>query len=200
MTEPSQNNQAFYPLEQYPALKALASQYEIILKELHQNHLWMNWGSDDYDPMGHCQFLKGDWTICPIYFGNYDPYSLNIPATPEVNVEALIASLPNKFPETTALLKEIPTINFAAFSRLRPNTVLAPHSHVTPLSLIFHLGLIVPPKETCGITVNGQTHLWKKPGDAIIFNDNFEHSAWNHSSEDRIILYIDFASGFRVKS
>lgn len=182
----------FFPLDAYSDIKWLASQYTIILDELRKNNFWMKWGSDAYDPTGHCKFLKGDWTVCPIYFGNYDPHSIHIPGADSFDLEELIASLPQRFPETTKLLQKIPSLNFSAFSRLHPKSKLAPHKHKNPYSLIFHLGLVIPAGGTCGLRVNDIDHIWRKPGDAIIFNDNLEHSAWNDSDEERIILYVDF--------
>jgi aspartyl/asparaginyl beta-hydroxylase (cupin superfamily) len=183
---------AFFPLEQFPDLQRLASQYQDILDELNQNTFWMHWGSDDYDPTGHCKFLNGDWTVCPVYFGNYNPYSINMPYMDPVFVVEVVEAMPKRFPKTTELLKKIPTLNYAAFSRLHPKSRLAPHQHVNPSSLIFHLGLLIPPGDTCGLSVGGEVHIWKKAGDAVIFNDTLEHSAWNDSDQERVVLYVDF--------
>lgn len=181
---------AFYAIEEFPQLLWLTKQYTIILEELKQNRLWMHWGSDDYDPSGHCQFLSGDWTVCPIYFGKMDPYQMNVPGMDKGQVNQMLDSLPKRYPKTIEVLKNISTLRFSAFSRLHPKSKLAPHKHQNPFGLIFHLGLIIPPG--CGLTVGGETYLWTKPGDAVIFDDNFEHSAWNESAEERIVLYIDF--------
>lgn len=183
---------AFFPLADFPDFQNLANQYAIILDELLKNSFWMKWGSDNYDPSGHCNFLTGDWTVCPIYFGNYAPNSIKLGAKNEIDMEQLLKQLPEKFPETIQLLKAIKSINFAAFSRLHPKSKLAPHKHTTTSSLIFHLGLIIPKGNTCGLKVNELSHIWSKPGDAVIFDDTFEHSAWNDSDEERIVLYIDF--------
>lgn len=187
----SADKQAFHSLEEYPEFKWLASQYSIIVDELQKNSFWMDWGSDAYDSMGHCKFLSGNWTVCPVYFGNYDPYIYKIPGLDQLELKELIESLPEKFPKTIELLKKIDRINFAAFSRLHPKSSLAPHKHKNPDSVIFHLGLIIPPGNSCGLSVGNEKHIWRKPGDAVIFNDNMEHSAWNHSDQERIILYVD---------
>jgi aspartyl/asparaginyl beta-hydroxylase (cupin superfamily) len=106
--------------------------------------------------------------------------------------QEVLDSLPLKFPKSTALLKHFPSINFVALSRLHAHSDLAPHRHYNPFSFICHLGLIIPPNESCGLKVKDETFIWKKTGEGIVFNDNLEHSAWNHSDEERIILYIDF--------
>lgn len=192
-SDSNKEKQAFYSLDEYPEFKWLASQYAVILDELNKNNFWMDWGSDNYDPIGHCKFLNGNWTVCPVYFGRYSPYSLNIPGTVQFNQDELIRSLPEKFPRTIELLKTIDRINFSAFSRLHPNSSLAAHQHNNPDSLIFHLGLVIPQGKSCGLQVDDKTHIWNKPGDAIIFNDNMKHAAWNHSDQERIIFYVDFA-------
>lgn len=184
--------QPFYELDKFPEFAQLAAQYQKILNELKGSIFWMAWGSDNYDPLGHCKFLSGDWTVCPVYFGNYDPRVFKIPGTAKINVDEVIQALPTQFPETTKLLQNIKSVNFAALSRLHPKSSLAPHKHVNPNSLIFHLGLIIPQGNTCGLSVGGISHTWSKPGDAVIFNDTLEHSAWNNSDEERIILYLDF--------
>ena len=183
---------ALYPLAEFPDLQKLQEHFPTNLKELSDNKLWMPWGSDSYDKSGQCSFLKGDWTICPVYFGNYSGTDMDVPHMGYTELKELTDSLPNRFPETTNLLKKIPSINFAGFSRLYPHSRLEPHKHNNPDSLIFHLGLVIPPGITCGLKVGDQIHTWTQPGDAVIFDDNLEHSAWNDSSEDRILLYIDF--------
>ncbi len=183
---------AFYDVNKFPPFSQLAKQYAVIVQELKNNDFWMTWGSDAYDPSGHCKFLEGDWTVCPVYFGNINPRMLVVPGMDGLAIGELAKSLPAKFPATTKLLKDINSINFAAFSRLHPKSRLAPHAHKNPFSLIFHLGLIIPQGNSCGISVDNEVHLWKNPGDAIIFDDTLQHSAWNDSEEERIILYIDF--------
>ncbi|MDP1836022.1 MAG: aspartyl/asparaginyl beta-hydroxylase domain-containing protein [Chlamydiales bacterium] len=186
--------QPFYDLALYPDLQDLTRQYSIIVDELKQNQTWINWGSDRYDPTGHCKFLTGSWTVCPIYFGNFDPNMVAIPGMKLTEVRELIASLPTKFPETTKLFQKIPSLNYCGFSRLHPHSNLAPHKHVNSAALIYHLGLIIPPGHSCGLKVGDQTHTWTKPGDAVVFDDTLEHSAWNNSDQERIILYVDFVA------
>lgn len=189
---PNSKPKAFYDLNDYPEYKHLASHYTTILKELQESNFWLKWGGDDYDPLGHCQFLAGDWSICPIYFGKTKPTQIDNPAVNRLFADIFIQNLPYQFPETIKLLKSIKNINFSAFSRLHKRSVLSPHTHRNPTSLIFHLGLIVPPENSSGLKVADEVHLWKKPGDAIIFDDKIIHSAWNDSDQDRILFYTEF--------
>jgi len=104
----------------------------------------------------------------------------------------IVQELPKHFPKSIEILEKCRRINFAAFTRLHPHSKLSLHRHQNPYGLIFHLGLIVPRGDTCGLTVNNLTHTWHEPGEAVIFNDNHEHFSWNDSSEERVLLYIDF--------
>ncbi|WP_052236237.1 aspartyl/asparaginyl beta-hydroxylase domain-containing protein [Candidatus Protochlamydia amoebophila] len=183
----------FFPIKRFKEIHDVQINLPIIQDELIENKVWLRWGSDTYDQSGHCQFLSGNWTVFPIYFGNYSGHGMEVSAGLTLEQrEQILDSLPIRFPKTTALLKHFSSINFVALSRLHPHSDLAPHRHNNPLSFICHLGLIIPAEEQCGLKVKDQTFIWKKPGDGIVFNDNLEHSAWNHSNEERIILYIDF--------
>lgn len=183
---------AFYDISEYPEFQNIVDALPVILDELNKNTLWMKWGSDDYDPIGHCKFLAGDWTVCPIYFGNYSILTMNVGIKDGIDRMELLDILPRRFPEICKLFSKIKSINYTAFSRLHPKSKLAPHKHNNPACLIFHMGLVIPPGNTCGLSVNNEVHLWSKPGDAVIFDDNLEHSAWNDSDQERIILYSNF--------
>lgn len=74
------------------------------------------------------------------------------------------------------------------FSVLEPGTHLLPHRGVTNTRLVLHLPLIVPPD--CALNVAGQLHEWRE-GRAIVFDDTYEHEAWNRSKETRVVLIAD---------
>jgi len=181
----------FYDLADYPQFKVLIESYAIVAEEVRDLELWMKWGSDVPDETGRSMFKDGVWMVCPVYFGRGDPYSLLPPETDRTQVDQILKFLPQRFPKTVALLQNIPNIKFSGFSRLDPKSTLKPHRHQNPDSVILHLGLWIPPGGTCGLKVDDQVHIWKKPGDAVVFNDNYEHSAWNDSDETRIVLYAD---------
>lgn len=183
---------AFYPVDRFPLLKELQENYQTIVEELKSSPIWIEWGSDYRDEGSHCLFLNGMWKVCPVYFGNYDPVWMNVPGITNEMKKELIGRLPDLFPKTTAMLKKNERINYAAFSRLYPKSRLAPHAHRNPHNRIMHLGLIIPPGNTCGLKVGDDTHIWNKAGDAVVFNDNLQHSAWNDSDIDRIVFYLDF--------
>lgn len=103
-------------------------------------------------------------------------------------------------PQTFNILEKIKDkINIAGFSYMKGNSMINKHTDSTGIStnsLAFHLGLIVPePYDTCQLIVNdgyNDYYFTEKPGETVIFDSNHEHYAYNKSSEDRVILYIDF--------
>jgi aspartate beta-hydroxylase len=97
-------------------------------------------------------------------------------------------------PQTAALLESAAMVQIrdhapeTLFSVLRPGTHILPHRGVTNTRLVTHLPLIVPPD--CALRVGGDTHVWQ-PDHCVTFDDTFEHEAWNHSSETRVVLILD---------
>jgi beta-hydroxylase len=93
-------------------------------------------------------------------------------------------------PKTAELVYSIPEIISCDFSFLEPNTHILPHKGYTKMVLRCHLPLIVPSGEKCAIRVGEETHVWKE-GELVIFDDSFEHEAWNKSDEKRVVLMFD---------
>src|SRR3546814_9157183 len=54
--------------------------------------------------------------------------------------------------------------------------------------LICHLPLIVP--DGCALRVGAETRGWRE-GELLIFDDSFEHEAWNRGGSDRTILLFE---------
>ena len=76
----------------------------------------------------------------------------------------------------------------ALFSRLKPGTHIAPHHGLLNTRLICHLPLVVP--DGCGIRVGAETRAWRE-GELMIFDDSFEHEAWNRGTSDRTVLLFE---------
>ncbi len=74
------------------------------------------------------------------------------------------------------------------FSLLRPRTRIPPHNGLVNTRLICHLPLIVPPG--CGFRVGNETRYWQE-GKAWVFDDSFDHEAWNDSDQTRVILLFE---------
>ncbi len=92
-------------------------------------------------------------------------------------------------PETTKLVESIPGMTTAGFSSLAPGTHITPHMGYATTVLRCHLGLIVP--DNCAIRVENQTVSWQE-GKCIVFDDTFEHEAWNRGESPRVVLLLDF--------
>ncbi|MEM7120237.1 MAG: aspartyl/asparaginyl beta-hydroxylase domain-containing protein [Pseudomonadota bacterium] len=100
-------------------------------------------------------------------------------------------------PETWRILQKIPGLQSAMFSIFEPGKHLPAHRGPYNGVLRFHLGLIVPDEpEKIGIRVDDQICHWKE-GEALIFDDAYEHEAWNHSDEVRVVLFVDFVKPTR---
>lgn len=76
----------------------------------------------------------------------------------------------------------------ALFSRLKPGTHIQPHHGMLNTRLICHLPLIVP--EGCGLRVGAETRQWRE-GELTIFDDSFEHEAWNRGTSDRTVMLFE---------
>jgi aspartyl/asparaginyl beta-hydroxylase (cupin superfamily) len=76
----------------------------------------------------------------------------------------------------------------ALFSLLKPGTHIQPHHGLLNTRLICHIPLIVP--GDCALRVGNETRAWRE-GEALIFDDSFEHEAWNNSDQTRIVLLFE---------
>ncbi|WP_213781814.1 aspartyl/asparaginyl beta-hydroxylase domain-containing protein [Caballeronia sp. dw_276] len=94
-------------------------------------------------------------------------------------------------PQLAASLREIPHLRAAMLSILQAGKVLHPHEGPYNGVLRYHLGLVVPEPEQCGITVGGETRRWEE-GASLIFDDSHTHQAWNNGTRDRVVLFVDF--------
>jgi aspartyl/asparaginyl beta-hydroxylase (cupin superfamily) len=73
---------------------------------------------------------------------------------------------------------------------MKPHTTIQAHHGYSRMILRGHLSLIVPEGNQCGIRV-GDEIKHHMQGDMMVFDDSYEHSAWNHSNEERIVLMFD---------
>ncbi len=97
-------------------------------------------------------------------------------------------------PATMAALARapMPTIDqrspIALWSLLKPGTHIQPHHGLLNTRLICHIPLIVP--GDCALRVGNEVREWRE-GEALIFDDSFEHEAWNRSGSTRVILLFE---------
>uniref|UniRef100_K3WA84 Aspartyl/asparaginy/proline hydroxylase domain-containing protein n=1 Tax=Globisporangium ultimum (strain ATCC 200006 / CBS 805.95 / DAOM BR144) TaxID=431595 RepID=K3WA84_GLOUD len=172
--------------ELYPQLEVLKDNYAVILEEMQavlQSSTWPFW------PEKHYAEGDNEWRVFPFCytFPAYDASkTMWVPPTCEM------------CPRTVEVLKSIPGIRTALFSKLGPGTTLTAHRGWADLSnhiLRCHLGLVVPTldhgKPCCSMVVGGERCAHQERG-IIVFDDSKLHFAYNHHDEDtRIVLIID---------
>ncbi|MCC2110690.1 MAG: aspartyl/asparaginyl beta-hydroxylase domain-containing protein [Hyphomicrobiales bacterium] len=95
-------------------------------------------------------------------------------------------------PATAAALQKIPDMKTAFFSILSPHKHLPAHRGPYKGVLRYHLALKVPePAQKCGIRVRDEVRHWEE-GKSLVFDDAFDHEAWNDTDEVRAVLFVDF--------
>ncbi len=96
-------------------------------------------------------------------------------------------------PVTTRGIESAATVRTMAgliyISRMRAGTHIRAHRGPTNLRLRCHLGIKIPDGD-CAIRVGDEVRPWAE-GRCLVFDDFFEHEAWNHTDEDRIVLIVD---------
>jgi beta-hydroxylase len=96
-------------------------------------------------------------------------------------------------PETVRLLAKIPGLTTAFFSILSPGKHIPAHRGAWNGLLRLHLGLMVPePRERVRIRIGNVFYSWRE-GEALIFDDTFNHEVWNDTNGYRVVLFVDFA-------
>ena len=97
-------------------------------------------------------------------------------------------------PRTAAAIDALPLSIVPAhgpevlYSVFTPGTHLLPHQGVTNTRVVGHLPLLVP--EQCALKVGGELHEWQE-GRVVVFDDTYEHEAWNRSDRTRVVLIFD---------
>lgn len=180
---------SFVDLDTYPEFKLLQKNCETICTSLNKVTRWLDWHSDAMNSEGACMFLEGDWKASPVYMRTV----LSEEVLQVEDGRKFFEKLPSIYPKITDLLKQIPSIHYAGFSKLGPRTQLSTHCHDRPNSLTLHMGLQIP--RCCGLQVGKVRHEWRRKGQMVIFDDTQEHCAWNLSNGERVVFYVDFEKG-----
>ncbi|MBI0331410.1 aspartyl/asparaginyl beta-hydroxylase domain-containing protein [Burkholderia plantarii] len=192
---------AFYPLEQFPRLAALAAKWEIIRDECQQ----LNAPMLEIDRVGksHLQvyaetvehvraggeygWLKG-WGEGGVSNADWTQYGLVVRDQP-------IPFAASRMPRTLEMLKEIAGIKVCALSRMLPNTLLNTHRHPELHDegmLQMHITLDAASERGFAyLNVAGHFNQ-NRVGNAIVFDGSLDHFALNASPQSRTILYLEF--------
>lgn len=92
---------------------------------------------------------------------------------------------------TAEVLESLPNMTAGSLSVLEANSNINPHHGDTNAIIRIHLGLDIPAGlPECGFQVGNEARPWEN-GKALMFCDAHAHTAWNHSSQRRLILIVD---------
>lgn len=132
------------------------------------------------------QTERGQWRSPALAAGRWDKLFFGHRGQLNPKLDALC---PNTMAALRALplAAELPQGNIC-LSILEPGTELHPHCGPTNVRLRAHLGLRVP--EDCGLEVGEQGLSWREH-EWLVFDDSFEHRAWNRSDVPRVIMIVD---------
>jgi beta-hydroxylase len=101
-------------------------------------------------------------------------------------------------PDTWRICQNIPGLLTVMFSILEPGKHLPAHRGPYNGVLRLHLGLIIPePRRDLGIRVGTDIYRWEE-GKVVIFDDAYEHEAWNRTPNTRVVLFVDFVKPLRM--
>ena len=164
----------------YPHLSYIKENKEQIIKELKNNKIWFPWPEKNLYIKSHYK-----WDIIPLLY--------TFPANNE-NRKTWIHDTCNLFPKTVEILKKLPNIKTALFSKMGPYTIIDSHQGWGELSnyvLRCHIPIYIPEKNKCGISVGGILKFHSN-SEIICFDDSKIHNAFNFSHLERIVLILDF--------
>jgi beta-hydroxylase len=103
----------------------------------------------------------------------------------------------DRCPVTTRMVERIPGMTTAFYSILAPGKHLPLHRGAYKGVIRYHLGLKIPaPNEMSGIRVGPELCRWTE-GESLIFDDTYQHEAWNDTDEMRAVLFVDFKRPLR---
>lgn len=176
-------NLNFYPTKDFPHLKVFNANYKYIKEELlniiksdekeaKENKFFQPWIEHDL----YEESNPSGWDVGPLMIGG-----------------KYIDKNCNKAKFLYNIIKDIPGLQSASFSLLKPGTHIVPHKGYDEYSesiLRFHMGIFIPNGDI-GIRVGNDVKVWKE-GESFIFDDFIIHEAWNFSKENRYVLICDF--------
>lgn len=165
----------------FPQLQILLDNIDVIRAEAMSVHSWTPWPEDHFSEGG-----KADWTVFPFMhtFPAFDTSKMKW-------IESTCAHCP----KTAALLRLIPDIRTALFSRLGPQTLVASHRGWADLAnhvLRTHCCLHIPTGGECGLIVDEEERLHRQ-GEILVFDDSKYHRAYNRTGEERVVLIVDIS-------
>lgn len=169
-----------------PKLQSLLDNFSAIrdeISKLVESNDWTPWPEHNlYSGVEQ----EGDWRVIPLLY--------TFPATDDSSMKWVDSNM-KLCPLTCKLLKAIPGVRTALFSRMGCNTRLSAHQGWADLAnyvLRVHLPLVVPEEKSncCGMWVEGWINYHKEK-QLIMFDDSKWHKAFNQTNKERIVLIFD---------
>ncbi|MEB3767546.1 lipid A hydroxylase LpxO [Acinetobacter sp. MD2] len=165
-------NQPFFHPDQFPELKSLQDNWQVIRDEALQLQGKIKAAESNNDA-GFNTFFKRGWKRFYLkWYGDSHPSAQQL------------------CPQTVALLEKIPSVKAAMFAELPSGSYLGKHRDPYAGSIRYHLGLSTPNDDACFIEVDQERHSWRD-GEATLFDETYVHWAENKSAQTRIILFCD---------
>ncbi|CUY38881.1 lipid A hydroxylase LpxO [Serratia marcescens] len=168
--------------EQFPELAVLRDNWETIrdegqkLMEIQQIK-----ASDQFNDAGFNSFFKTGWKRFYLkWYEDSHPSAMTL------------------CPQTTELLRNLPSVKAAMFAELPDGSRLPRHRDPYAGSLRYHLGLITPNDDRCFIEVDGERYSWRD-GEGVMFDETYLHYAENQSGQNRLILFCDIERPMRYR-
>jgi len=129
-----------------------------------------------------------DWPQRDAYAGRWSVFPLFFPAEPYLPVDVELNR--RRCPESTRILRGIPTLVGAGFSLLGPSTRVHAHrDHYAEGVVRCHLALIAP--FGARLCIGTRDLVWEE-GRCLVFDGQEEHEALNASDRARVVLLADF--------
>ena len=92
------------------------------------------------------------------------------------------------FTKTFAIMKRYKEVSDIAIARFSANQFIPLHKGYPMLNRV-HMGLIVPEGDIT-FCVGGEKRKWEERK-CLAFNDGSEHTAWNNTDIDRVVMIVD---------
>ena len=168
--------------EQFPELAVLRENWETIRDEGQKlMKIQQIKASDQFNDAGFNSFFKTGWKRFYLkWYEDSHPSAMTL------------------CPQTTELLRSLPSVKAAMFAELPDGSRLPRHRDPYAGSLRYHLGLITPNDDRCFIEVDGERYSWRD-GEGVMFDETYLHYAENQSGQNRLILFCDIERPMRYR-
>lgn len=188
----------FLDTKNYTELCEIENSWEIISQEIppfNENNINFKRNKNDWNNESGKELantIKSEW--CSGWQNEYEWFNF-----PLIYHGKIIDKSGEMCPNTIKLLLNLPSINIAGFSLLKPNTRLNEHTDEAGSKNNSLAANLLLTNSDASLHVNGLSKQHTR-GKFIIFDSNYLHYADNKSDHNRIILYIEFKTNVIIGS